>query len=85
MFKKIILIGLVLIALNSCTDASIAGVQALGKEHKVTLYSGGVAVKEWTSTGKVMSMTDSDGWKFKNKETGKLVRVGGNVTIEVLD
>lgn len=67
-----------------CTDSTRANIGSYGKEHSVTMYNGGTMVRQWTSTGKVTSMTDSDGWQFMDKKTNKLVRVGGDVIIEVL-
>lgn len=86
MKKAILTLALISLLLTSaCTDASRASIAALGNEHRVRMYNGGVLVAEWTSTGKVTTMTDSDGWQFMDKETGKLVRVGGDVIIEVID
>ena len=85
MFRKLITITVISISLVSigCTDARRASLGSYGKEHTITMYNGGVKVRQWTSTGKVTSMTDSDGWQFMDKATGKLVRVGGDVIIEV--
>jgi hypothetical protein len=80
--KKIsILLALLLVG---CTDAQISNISALGKPHKVSMYNGGKLVREWVSTGKVETLIDSDGWQFKDQATGKLVRVGGDVIIEVV-
>ena len=81
--KRLILL-LVFMAIG-CTDATRANFGALGKEHRVRMFNGGKLVAEWTSTGKVVSMSDSDGWQFMDKDTRKLVRVGGDVIIEVVD
>ena len=83
--KKVMLLAMVLFAivLNGCTDATKADWGGYGKEHVIRMYNGGILVAEWTSTGKVVSMSDSDGWQFMDKATGKLVRVGGDVIIEV--
>lgn len=71
-----------LAALAGCTDAAWESMGAYGDEHKVTLYSGGKAVREWTSTGKVLNEEASDGYYFKDKATGQLVRVTGDLVIE---
>ena len=68
-----------------CTSAQRARTEAFGNDHRVTLYSGGEAVKTWTSDGKVMTETDSDGYYFRDKESKKLVRVSGDIVIEMLD
>ena len=68
--------------LMGCTDASVSQFTAYGSTFKVTLWSGGQAVKTWTSTGKVIAEENSDGWYFTDKATGKLVRISGDVTVE---
>jgi hypothetical protein len=71
-----------LIAAAGCTDAQIAKVGALGSGHKITLYSGGQAVREFHTDGKVVSEEKSDGYYFMDRATGKLVEVSGDVVIE---
>lgn len=65
-----------------CTSAQQSQWGALGSNQRVTLYSGGQVVRVWTSNGKVMSETDSDGYYFTDGATGKLVRVTGDVVVE---
>jgi len=67
-----------------CSDAAFASMGSLGESHKITLYSGGKIVREWISTGKIENETSSDGFYFRDKSTGKLVRVTGDVVIERL-
>ena len=74
-----------LMAISGCSDAEVSRNTSLGHEFNVTLYSGGRAVKAWHSTGKVETEEKSDGWFFRDKATGKLVRVSGNVTVEEAD
>ena len=85
MFRKTLMSVAIVASLMSigCTDAKRASFASYGAEHTVTMYNGGKMVRQWTSTGKVTSMSDSDGWQFMDKETRKLVRVGGDVIIEV--
>ena len=83
--KKIIVVAALVSGLIGCTDAFKADIGGYGKEHRIRMYNGGALVAEWVSTGKVESMSDSDGWQFMDKETRKLVRVGGDVIIEVVD
>ena len=68
-----------------CTDATMASIGAYGSEHHIRMFNGGKLVAEWYSTGKVTSIDGSDGWQFMDKKTRKLVRVGGDVIIEVED
>ena len=74
----------VLFSFASCTDAQRAKVGGLGDEFKVEMYSGGELVREWTSIGKVSSEGNTDGYYFKDKTTGKLIEVSGDVVITKL-
>jgi len=67
-----------------CTDAQRSNIASLGNEHAVVLYSGGVAVASWVSTGAVASVGQSDGYRFRDKKTGRLVEVSGDVTITTI-
>lgn len=69
---------------TSCTDAKRAKVGGLGDQFKVEMYSGGKLVREWTSTGKVSIEEGTDGYYFKDKDTGKLIEVSGDVIITKL-
>jgi hypothetical protein len=80
---KYILI-LLLISLIGCTDAGRAKIGGYGDKFKVEMYSGGQKVREWTSTGKVLSEEGSDGYYFNDSETGKLIEVSGDVVITKL-
>jgi len=82
--KKIILLTTTLF-LCSCTDSFKAEIDSIGAKHEIILYSGGVAVENWVSTGKVSTMDGSDGWQFMDEKTKKLVRVSGNVVIKVIE
>lgn len=82
--KKIIIILLAIVALNSCKDSTQAQFAALGKHHIITLYGAtGVPIKTWESTGGVSNETYSDGWYFEDLETGKLIEITGTIIIEV--
>lgn len=71
--------------LSSCTDADRAKMGGLGNKFKVEMYSGGVKVREWISTGKVHSETQSDGYYFNDQKTGSLVEVSGDIVITPID
>ncbi len=75
------IVGLLLLACG-CTNAERAQLGGFGKDFKVSVYSGGEKVKEWTSSGKVLTEKDTDGWYFSDKSSGKLVRVSGTVVVE---
>ena len=71
----------VLLSLWGCTDAQIAKLGGLGNEAKVKCWSGGQVIYEGMSTGKVQSEANSDGYFFRDKESGKLMEVSGNCVI----
>ena len=75
---------LAVIPLSGCTDAEKSQWAAYGANHRVTLYSGGKVVREWKSSGKVRTEHDSDGWFFRDSKSGALVRVSGDVVVEVI-
>ena len=79
------LVTVALVSAIGCTDASFSRITAIGNKHRVELWSGGKKVKTWTSTGKVQSEANSDGYYFCDAETGKLVRVTGDLVITVID
>jgi hypothetical protein len=74
--------AIVTLLLASCTDATMSKVGGLGDEFKVELLDcNGNIVRSWTSTGKVISEEKSDGYYFKDKESGKLIEVTGTLII----
>jgi hypothetical protein len=68
--------------LTGCTDAEKANWTTLGNAGTVKCYSGGKLIYEGTSTGKIATVTNSDGWQFKDAKTGKFIRVSGDCVIE---
>lgn len=56
-----------------------------GNSFKVEMYSGGKLVRSWESSGKVSSEDNSDGYYFKDFDTGKLVEISGDIVITNLD
>lgn len=78
--KQILLIGVLLIA--GCTSATRSQISALGGSQHVILYAAsGQVIGEWDSDGVVHTETQSDGYYFTDKKTGKLVRVAGTIVI----
>ena len=67
--------------LIACTDTDIAQLTAIGEPGHVTCYSGGEVIFEGDSTGKIATEEQSDGWKFMDAATGRLVRVSGDCLI----
>ncbi len=83
--KAIILAALLSASIfSSCTDAELSKLGGYGDEFKVEMYSGGQKVREWTSSGKVLSEQGSDGYYFNDKDSGKLIEVSGDVVITKL-
>jgi hypothetical protein len=81
----IVLIGVLLIVtliIGFGPSANRAQASAWGKEHSVSLYSGGHLIGHWETTGLVKNEGSSDGYYFQDKETGKLIRISGEVIIE---
>lgn len=70
---------------GGCSDANKAAMSAWGKKHRVMLYSGGVKIGQWTTSGKIENESKSDGYYFRDDATGKVVMVDGDVVIEVVE
>lgn len=69
----------------SCTDAEQSKVFGLGNKFKIEVLSGGQIVRTYTSTGKVITEKNSDGYYFTDSATGKLVEISGEVIITQID
>lgn len=70
------------ISMAGCTDAQKASVDALGTPGTIKCYSGGVLIYSGTSTGRIATVTNSDGWQLKDAKTSRFVRVSGDCVIE---
>jgi hypothetical protein len=81
-----LLLGAVVIAIilstTGCTSADRAKLGSIGSHHKITLYSGGIAVRTWHSCGYINNEEHSDGYYFEDDLTHKLIRVSGSIVIE---
>lgn len=64
-----------------CSDTDLAQLTAIGEPGHITCYSGGQVIYEGDSTGKIETETQSDGWKFMDSKTQRLVRVSGDCVI----
>ena len=67
-----------------CTDAGYSKLAAYGNPCKIEMYSGGQLVRTWTSTGRINSEENSDGYYFMDAETRALVTVTGDIVITTL-
>lgn len=72
----------VILASTGCTNADRAKIFAYGSKHKITLYSGGVAVRVWHSSGAISNEERSDGYYFMDDDSRRLIRVSGDLVIE---
>lgn len=62
---------------------SLSTSKAIGGDYRVTLYSGGKAVREWQlKNGFVNEEEGSDGWYFNCKS--HTIRLSGDVVVEAL-
>lgn len=82
---NLLLVAISFVLLSSCTDSKREKLFNYGNEFKVEMYSGNKLVRSWISTGKVSSEKGSDGYYFKDKSTGKLVEVTGDIVITNVD
>ncbi|NDB85215.1 MAG: hypothetical protein EB127_21310 [Alphaproteobacteria bacterium] len=73
-----ILLLIVIFLFTGCTNAERAKMFALGSKHKITLYSGGIAV----TSGVIQNEERSDGYYFMDDDSHRLIRVSGNIVIE---
>lgn len=75
--------GVLLVVLDGCSfNSQLAQLTSLGSDAKVTCYSGDRVIYDGYSSGKVSTENASDGWFFKDKKTGSLVRISGSCVIE---
>lgn len=65
-----------------CTDTDKASFEALGTPGSIKCYSGNLTIFSGKSTGRIQTVHGSDGWEFKDAETGKFIRVSGACVIE---
>jgi hypothetical protein len=81
--KTIALLAAV-VAATGCTDASLAHLSQFNDPAEVKCYSGGQVIYHGTSTGKIGSNGEEDGLYFKEKESGKFVRLYADCIVRAL-
>lgn len=79
--KRFLFITITIVALAGCTEAQRGKLYSLGDQARVTCYSGGTMIYDGVSTGKVSSEDSSDGYYFRDSETGKMKEVSGDCNI----
>ena len=83
--KKVLIVACLAAFIASCTDATRAKFGGYGDEFKIEMVNcDGTIARTWISSGKVQSEKNSDGYYFKEKETGKLIEVTGRLIITKL-
>ena len=80
--KKFAMITIVVLSIANCREATKAQWSALGSDGHIKCYSGGQLIYEGISNGKISTENQSDGWFFKDKKSGGLIRVSGDCLIE---
>ena len=70
-----------LLFLIGCTDTDRAQFNAIGNPGHIKCYSGNIVIFEGDSTGVIQTVTNSDGWEFKDIKTNKFIRVSGPCVI----
>lgn len=77
---------LLLLILGGCTDAQRSKMSGFGDKFSVQLVNcDGTITHQWTSSGKVLSESNSDGYYFNDAKTGDLIEVTGSLIITQLD
>lgn len=64
-----------------CKDGEWSKWEALGEPAHVSCYSGGRLIYDGWSTGAITNEGNSDGYFFKDKKTGHLVRISGDCVV----
>jgi hypothetical protein len=77
-----LLVLVLAVSVGACTSAQRSKTFGYGNNYHVQVWSGGQAVRDYHSNGKVLSEDKSDGYYFTNRANGKLVEVAGIITIE---
>lgn len=72
------------LVLAGCTDASMAHLSQYGDASHVQCFSGGQVIYDGTSTGKIESNQSEDGLYFREKESGKFVRLYADCVVKSL-
>jgi len=78
--KKLLVI-LFSVFVVGCTDAERSTFFNYGKSAEVKCYSGGRLIYSGYSSGKVVSYDDSNGYMFRTKGNGALMKVSGDCVI----
>jgi hypothetical protein len=79
--RKTLLILFASIFIYSCTDATRSKIGGIGQEFTVKVL-GPDTIITYHSSGKVVNESNTDGYYFNEKETGKLIEISGTIIIE---
>ena len=80
---KQILILAVIAVTTGCTDADMAHMSQYNDPSHVQCFSGGQVIYDGHSTGKIASNKDEDGLYFREKESGKFVRLYADCVVRL--
>lgn len=81
---KIAMVSMGVVLLAACTDADMAHMSQFNDPAHVQCFSGGKVVYDGHSTGKIQSNQSEDGLFFKEKESGKFVRLYADCVVRTL-
>lgn len=84
MKTRVLGVMLMAMALVACTDADMAHMSQLGDAAHVQCFSGGQVIYDGHSTGKIQSNQSEDGLYFREKESGKFVRLYADCVVKSL-
>lgn len=71
----------VLLISAGCSNAEKAKWGTAGSSSHIKQFSGGQVIGEWDSDGWIENEVQSDGYYFKDRKTGRSVRLSGTVQI----
>jgi len=65
----------VVVLSSGCTDAYFGKLKSLGNSAHVRCWSGGQLIVDTTSSGKIHSEANSNGYYFVERSTGEMIEV----------
>lgn len=74
MKRKLLVLSTIALATFGCTDAKFSRATNFGQSAEVTCYSGGRAVYQGVSTGKIVNL-QGDGISFVEKDSDDLIEL----------
>jgi hypothetical protein len=81
-FLMVALLAALTTTLGACSGGEMAKISAWGQPHAVYAYSGNALIGRWIATGKIENEAGSDGYYFKDKQTGRLQQMSGSTIMD---